>query len=257
MSVWAFASVKSSPGVTTTVLAAATVWPTPVLVAELGVDGGVLAARHEEVAVDTGLLSLSVALRSGPVNVAAHTQGLAGTDDHVRVLAGPPGAESAVAVQRSIGTRLGDCLAGAGRDVLIDAGRLGVDGVPTPLAEAADGLVVVARPIVEDLAAVKSRWDVISSWHRNVAVLLVGTDPYGPDDVAANIGCRVLGAVAHDPKAAEALAGQTSLRHLRRSGLLRSAAGIVGHFAAPVATSTSESPPSAATDTGEEVSTHA
>lgn len=250
MKTWAFASAKSSPGVTTTVMAAASVWPTPVMVAELGADGGVLAGRLSGLTVDTGLLSLSVALRSGPANAAAHSQEVAGTDDHIRVLVSPPTAESAVAVARSIGGRLDDCLGGTGRDVLIDAGRVGVEGLAGPIAQACDGLIVVARSNVEDLWALRARWDTITKWHGDVAVLLVGTDPYGPADVADVIGCRVLGAVAHDPSAAAALAGQAATRRLRRSKLLRTAAGVVDdHLTeAPTAGEVSSKLPAQPTD---------
>lgn len=66
MSVIAVCSVSASPGVTTTVLALAAVWPDDgrLLVVEADVDGGVVAARTG-IEVEPGLVTLGASGRHG------------------------------------------------------------------------------------------------------------------------------------------------------------------------------------------------
>ncbi|MDF0752962.1 hypothetical protein NLU14_22305, partial [Marinobacter sp. 71-i] len=64
------ASVKGSPGVTSTALALAAVWPRPVVLLEADPSGGDLAYRCKAahggpVAANKGLLQLAAAVRGG------------------------------------------------------------------------------------------------------------------------------------------------------------------------------------------------
>src|SRR5262245_25103143 len=92
MALIAVAADKGSPGVTTSSVALAAVWPRPVLLAECDPAGGDLiyrlpAASGGQLDVRRGLLSLAVAARRGlqPQQVWEHTQKLHGGLD---VLAG-------------------------------------------------------------------------------------------------------------------------------------------------------------------------
>ena len=53
-------------------------------------------------------------------------------------------------------------------------------------------------------------------------MVLVGAGPYSADDVTKQLGCRVYGTIADDPKGARALAEGGSSRALARSALVRS-----------------------------------
>ena len=52
--------------------------------------------------------------------------------------------------------------------------------------------------------------------------MLVGSGPYSASDVTGQLGCRVIGTVADDPRGARALAEGGSFRALARSALVRS-----------------------------------
>lgn len=227
----AFAAARSSPGVTTAMLACASVWPGRVLLVEASEDGGALAARFG-LPVEPGLTTLAAASRhttngEGPSGLLAeHVQPLPGTD-RIAALIGPTSTEPAQALLRTAAGRLAGMLDQADRDVLIDAGRLPTTPLAGPLLESADQLVLVVRPRVEELTALAHRMQLLTSLGPSPVVLLVGERPYGPDEVADTLGVPVVGVLAHDPGAADALAAAGSDRRLARSALLRSATGIV------------------------------
>ncbi len=219
-----FGAPRSSPGVTTAVVAVASCAVDAVVV-EGDPDGGVLAARFG-LAKEPGLTTMAAAVRSAPegsFELDAHQQALPGG---VRVVAGPASAESATALWRSAGPRLVSALAGVAtsRPVVVDAGRLSPVAPTGALLDAADVLVVVVRPHLEDLHALAARAKALQGSTSRLAVLLVGDQPYGPADVADQLDVEVLGVLAHDRRAADALAGRGwSAKGLRRSSLARSA----------------------------------
>ena len=223
-----FASARSSPGVTTAMLACASVWPGEVLLVEAAEDGGSLAARFG-LPLEPGLMTLGAAARNdGQTPLASHTQALPGTDGRITVLVGPPATEPAQALLKSVAARIEPLLAEIDSPVLIDAGRLSGAPLAAPLIAGADQLVLVARPRVEELQALAHRLPVLARFGPSPEVLLVGDRPYGPEEVATTLGCRVLGVLAHDPAAADALAAVAPSRRLGRSLLLRSATTVVG-----------------------------
>src|ERR1700722_258297 len=97
MALIVIAADKGAPGVTTTALALAAVWPRPVLLAEWGPSGGAFVyrfppAQGNSPAPRRGLLPLAVAARRGlqPGQLWEHTQKMAGGLD---VLTGVTNAE--------------------------------------------------------------------------------------------------------------------------------------------------------------------
>jgi hypothetical protein len=227
----AFAAARSSPGVTTAMLACASVWPGRVLLVEASEDGGSLAARFG-LPVEPGLTTLAAVSRHA-VNgdaaggrLAEHVQPLPGTD-RIDALLGPPALEPAQALLRTVAGRLAGMLDDVEADVLIDAGRLPAAPLAGPLLEGADRLVFVVRPRLEELTALAHRLPHLTGFGPPLQVLLVGERPYGPSEVAATLKIPVLGVLADDPDAAEALAATGPLRRLARSPLLRTATGIV------------------------------
>jgi hypothetical protein len=227
----AFAAARSSPGVTTAMLACASVWPGAVLLVEAAEDGGAIAARFG-LPVEPGLTTFAAASRhtsngDGPATpLDEHLQALPGTD-RIRVLVGPASLEPAQALLRTAAGRLAGLLEQTGTDVLIDAGRLPASPLAGPLLGSADRLLLVVRPRVEELTALAHRLPQLAGLGPTPEVLLVGERPYGPAEVADTLGVAVVGVLAHDPSAADALAAVGSPRRLGRSPLLRSAGAIV------------------------------
>lgn len=225
-----FASARSSPGVATSMLACASVWPGRVLLVEASEDGGALAGRFG-LGFEPGLTTLAAALRHDrtTTELAAHGQPLPGTDERLVALVGPPATEQAQVLLRTVAVRLGGVLSETAGDatVLVDVGRMSATPLAAPLIASADRLVLVARPRVEELQALAHRLAVIAQIGPPPELLLIGDRPYGPEEIAATLGCPVLGVLAHDPAAADALAGVAAGRRLGRSQLLRSASGVV------------------------------
>ena len=233
MSVVAFASVKASPGVTTTVVAVGHVWPARrgVVVVEADPAGGDLAARHG-LPVQPGLATLAAAGRRAlsPELVADHTQRVGG----LPVLVAPPTATPSRAALEVLGPPFGPTLARMEADVLVDLGRLDPASPALPLARGADLLVVVARPTVVELPRVTTRVAELAAEGCQVALVLVGEvsplhrERYPADEVADVVDVPVLGTLADDPQSAALLSGQASnTRSMARSLLVRSARDVV------------------------------
>jgi len=217
-----FGAVRSSPGVTTTALAVASCIENSVAI-EADPDGGILAARYG-LGRDPNLASLAANARAGLTQdvLIEHTQPLPGG---ARVVVGLPSPDRAVTLWRSAGQLIASALASADASIVVDAGRLTPTSPLAPLLEVAPLTVVVARPIPEDLHPLAHRLETLRSQTRELTLVLVGDKPYGAGEVADRLGIDVLGVIAHDPRAAAALAGVSGASGggwLRRSPLARS-----------------------------------
>jgi MinD-like ATPase involved in chromosome partitioning or flagellar assembly len=232
MSIIALASAKGAPGVTTTTLAMAGVWSGRVVVAECDPFGGTIAARFG-LPPSPGLLSLASQSRHQlrAESLLSHMQRL--PPGGVPVLLGVQTFEQAMAVGQTW-SLLPPALAGLGVDVLVDCGRLLPDAPSQAVLEAADLVLLVTRPTVEDIAHLERRLGVLEEDGRTAGVALVGEAPYDRRTVADRLtadGLRtpVLGVLADDPEAANMLCGRPSRRRaaarsqLARSYLVRSA----------------------------------
>jgi MinD-like ATPase involved in chromosome partitioning or flagellar assembly len=241
----AFASAKGSPGVTTTVGALGSVWPADVIVADMDPAGGDFALRlraPEERPLDPerGLLSLAAAARRGlqTDEVAAHVQR---TDGGLDVLVGVSSPEQVTGigpVWPAVASTLREL---ADVDVLVDCGRV-VPGTPVlPLLTAADAVVLCVRPSVEAYAHLRERLRWLSGPLRigeigSIPVGIVLVTPVSDSGATRDLDrllqhdrlqVSVIGRVAEDRRAAQALAGHWS-RRLDRSLLIRSARELVG-----------------------------
>src|SRR3984885_11675255 len=132
MALIVIAADKGAPGVTTTALALAAVWPRPVLLAECDPSGGDLvyrfpAAQGGSLDPRRGLVTLAGAARRGlhPGQLWEHTQKMAGGLD---VLTGVTNAEQGAGLGTLWGPLGGLFAAMSGGDVIADCGRLGADG---------------------------------------------------------------------------------------------------------------------------------
>jgi MinD-like ATPase involved in chromosome partitioning or flagellar assembly len=227
MSLTCLCSAHGSPGVTTTSVALAGVWPEGRLVLLVEADpwGGMLAARMG-LSDHPGLVSLAAAARHGLDNelVWRHAQQAA---DGVGVIVAPPSPEHA---RSALGDLAGPfaawCSGQDSVDVVVDYGRLTPDPLSLPFLRHADRVLMVVRPTVDQLRPAASRVETLARQEVDASLLLVGDTPYGPDEVEESLGVPVTGSVAWDPSAAEALRGGRG-RDVRRSPLVRSAGSLV------------------------------
>ncbi|MDP8930374.1 MAG: hypothetical protein M3O70_17850 [Actinomycetota bacterium] len=234
MTVVALGSVKASPGVTTTMLGLAAVWPSerPLLLVEADPDGGVLAARCS-LRPEPGLATLAAAGRHSldPEELERHTQILPGG---VSALVGPTDPDEARRAVDMAASRLVTTLAfRTGRDALLDCGRLGPHAPSWALVGQADAAVIVARPRLDELQHVRARLHRLQPAARRPALVLIGERPYPPDEVASALDVPVVGVIANDASGAGALAGWGGREtRLRRSLLIRSAREVLASLMA-------------------------
>lgn len=234
MTLIVMASAKGSPGVTTTALALATVWPRQVLLAECDPAGGDIVAGFLRAAVPPsgGLLEVALAARRGltPEDVVRRCQRLS-EDGRMLLLPGltdPAHASSLIPSWPRIVSAFRELGQGAPPyDVLVDAGRLGAPW-PTDLVAAAEVIALVLRPTLPQVHSAKHHLAQMRNLRDDPAaepgLILVGDAPYGRDEVANALEAPVLGSVSHDPRAAEYLSGASlGGRGFDRSPLVRSA----------------------------------
>jgi len=244
------AADKGAPGVTTTALALAAVWPRAVLLAECDPAGGDLAYRFpasggERLDPRRGMLSLAVAARHGlqPGQVWEHTQKLYGGMD---VLLGVTNAEQGTSLSVLWG-QLGRVLAGVPQaDVIADCGRLGADGPVNDLLAEASEVLLLTRAEVGEVIRLRDRTVALAA-----AVEKRGRRGFTADvvviadqknfkaelaEVAHALGqgrapARVVGGIVSDSRAAGLLRGQWGGK-LDKTLLIRSVREIAGQLVA-------------------------
>jgi len=262
MALIAVAADKGAPGVTTTVLALAAVWPRPVLLAECDPAGGDLvyrlpAADGGRLDPRRGLLSLAVAARRGiaPQQIWEHVQKLHGGLD---VLTGVTNADQGAGLNLLWGP-VGRVLAASGEaDVIADCGRLGVDGPHYDLLAEAALVVLVTRASLGEVVRLRDRAAAIGAGLRKrnrpgqLTDVVVIADYRQFRTTLAEVGealgqvsapARVAGGLADDAKGAELLRGQWGGK-LDKSLLIRTARDIAEGLVSrlPAAPESSPSP---------------
>lgn len=234
MSLISLCSAHSSPGVTTTALALAASWPEErrCLLVEADPFGGVIGARYG-LGDSPGLSSLAAIARRGLDDEAvwSHAQRLRGG---VELLVGPGSAEEAHAVLADVaGVLAGWCSGRSGPDVIVDCGRVAPSSPALGLLARADVAMVLARPRLDQLRPAAHLLAALETAGVKASMLLIGEDPYRPDEVASALGAEVAGVIAWDPRTAAALSGTGAVgRDLRRSPLVRSTATLAEQMAA-------------------------
>ncbi len=223
MSAVALASVKASPGVTTTAVALGAAWPAgrQVTLVEADPAGGDLAARYG-LAAEPSLLTLAAAARNQPTRALAarHVQHLPGG---LAVLVAPASAEQTQAALGMLGPT-GAVLCDVDGDVLVDAGRLDPRSATLGLVASCELLVVCARPVLAELHHLAARVEALRPAAAQLGVVLVGAGAYPRAEVAEALEVEVLGVLADDPGGAALLAGgAANPRALGRLALLRGA----------------------------------
>ena len=243
----AVAADKGAPGVTTTALALAAVWPRPVLLAECDPAGGDLVYRLPgngggRLDPRRGLLSLAVAARRDlqSSQLWLHAQKLRGGLD---VLLGVTSAEQGAGLEPLWGA-VGSVLAGLPQaDVIADCGRLGPDGAYYDLLAHAAAVVLVTRPSLGEVVRLRDRAAAVALAVRQrggqdarVGALVVA-DHRAFSRALAEVGQvlgtgGMLGGIAFEPRSAELLRGEWGGR-LDKSLLIRTAREVAGQLAGP------------------------
>jgi hypothetical protein len=250
MALIAVAADKGAPGVTTTALALAAVWPRPVLLAECDPaggdlvyrlpagDGGRLDPRH-------GLLSLAVAARRGvaPQQTWEHVQKLHGGLD---VLTGVTNADQGAGLNLLWGPVGRVLAANAQADVIADCGRLGVDGPLYDLLAEAQMIVLVTRASLGEVVRLRDRAAAIAVGLRkrnrpglqsDVVVIAdyrhFRTTTAEVSEALSQVSApaRVVGGLADDAKGADLLRGEWGGK-LDKSLLIRTARDIAKNLVA-------------------------
>ena len=220
------ASAKGAPGTTTSAHVLAAVWPAPVVLADADPFGSDLLYRLRTstglpLDAERGLLSLAAQVRRSPdADLAEHTTTVDGGLD---VLLGMPRPEQAAAIASNWGAIAARLR--TDRDVLCDVGRL-APGVAS---------LFVTRPGVDAYGHLRDRlqWIIEETAHRaerpGLGVVLIAPwkQRHEADDLtrllrSGDVEAPVVGTLAHDPGAADSLAGRRP-RPLGRTLLVRSA----------------------------------
>ena len=191
MTTLALASVKGSPGVTTTALALASWWPRPVVIVEADPAGGDLAARLG-LPEEPGLVGLAASLRR---NSPARTPDAASIENYLqaapvqttsepaKVLTAPAGGRQATAVLSLLSEHRSLPMPG-GADLLVDLGRRVVptdpvdQSTPLPLMDPSDRIIWISRPQLADLAHLAAEVDHRKRTDPAPLVILNGSGPY-------------------------------------------------------------------------------
>lgn len=213
------ASSKGAPGVTTTALGLATVWPDQerVVLVEADPSGGSLAARWR-LGYEPGLLSLAGAGRRGVDGalLRRHAQSL-GT---LSVLCGPASGDQARAAVAAIAPHL--VAVANDVDLIVDVGRIGTWSPAAELVRAAAATLVVTRAELDGVQHVPALVQLVADLGGSAQLVTIGDEPYVPAEIADFAACELLGVLADDARGAAMLAGRPgSQRQLRRSALWR------------------------------------
>jgi MinD-like ATPase involved in chromosome partitioning or flagellar assembly len=237
------AAAKGSPGVTATARVLASVWPQDVVLADCDPAGGDIAivGRGPGGTVldpDRGMLSLAAGARRG-LAAGAFPDHLQVLDGGLRVLVGATNPDQATGIGPAW-PAVAQVLAAQGRtDVIVDCGRVTPGTLVSPVLAAAHAVVLIARPRLESYAHLRERVRWLVTMHNGsrpgpaVGVVLVtdAHDTKGPRELGQllaheRLDVPVLGRLADDKRAAEALAGRMD-RGIGRSLLVRSARVLV------------------------------
>lgn len=246
MSLIVLASDKGSPGVTTTAVALAGVWPRRAILAECDPAGGDLVYRAPAESgaplnPNVGMLSLATTARHGlsPHQLEQHVQRMHGGLELVVGLATGDQSAGLAGLWPALG-RTFDAVPDA--DVIADCGRVDASGPALELMSAATAVVLIARTSAEQIAHVRDR--ALSLVQRvgggtataggglgvPIGVVLI-VDPKQRTRVTAQVDellrnsglpVKVIGTIADDPDGADLINGRGRGR-LDRTLLIRSA----------------------------------
>lgn len=246
-------TAASGPGaVTTTALGLALAWPRPVLLVEADPTGGsgILAGFFQGQLPHTGgLIELAMAQREDLVAAelphqlvdlpASQARLLPGTRSHAQ-------AGSLTALWPALLEALRE-LESTGQDVLVDCGRLGLEGSPKPLFYGADLTLLLTRSTLPGVIAATS-WaqtlrEQTDATPTQTGLLVVGEGhPYTGRGVSDALGLPLVACVAWDRRSAAVLS--RSHGTFSKRGRLRASLAAAGESIRSVAATGTRRPAS-------------
>ena len=144
----------------------------------------------------------------------------------------PDGPDQVNAALAASGAQLGRFLdALADVTVVCDVGRLAPGSPALALVAEASAVLMVARPVAEQLQPAARRMLMLQSSARNVGWVLVGQKPYGPAEIEATYGFPVVGVVADDPRSLGVLERGGVSKRIRRHPFVRSSTSLAATLA--------------------------
>ena len=221
--------------VTTMMLALTATWPdNSALALEMDPTGGDVAAWFD-LPHSPGVLTAAAAARE-PQDLRTHAHVLPGG---VPIVAAPiRGAEAIGPMTELVRGVLPMTRIAGDITAIIDLGSATSPIAPSLLA-LSDLAVVVVRQAARSRGMTVGRCvhaaavaEMLLTAGLPSAVVVVGSSPFKPQDVAAQVGLELAGVIADDPQAAASLAGEPgSRRGSSRSRLLRSAIPVAADLA--------------------------
>ena len=235
MSIIALVSASGAPGVTTTALGLALTWPRPVLLLEADPSGGsaILAGWfHGRPPHHRGLVDLAAAHGTGEPGALRRSIGeatirLPGTSaDLIAGIRSPAQGASVAQLWPALAEELRSGSATRPEDLIIDAGRLGMQFTPWPLIDAADLVLLVSRATLPAVAAARGwgrelheRFAATGTADR-LGLLLVGPGhTFSTGEVRDALGLPVLCTLPWDPRTAQAIHLGEDSRRLAKGAL--------------------------------------
>ncbi|SMO55908.1 hypothetical protein [Propioniciclava tarda] len=206
MAIITFTSAAGSSGATTAWVGSALSWPSPVVAVEADPSGGsqVLAGYFRGLA-RPGLSELALAHRQGDLAEMLPSLLFPAADSQASFLPGIRTYKQAGAVAQvwlALLAALRELEADTGVDVLVDAGRLGLLGSPSPLLSDADVVVVVTGTGLPELAAVRGWLPSLEAAPLVGLVLVDPGRPYTASEIERDFGVPVFGVLPWEPSAA-------------------------------------------------------
>lgn len=244
MAIIALTAASGSTCVTTTVVGLSLCWPRPVVVVEADPTGGsgILAGYFQgQVPHTGGLIELAMAQRQDLVAAELPHQLVDFPGSQARLLPGSRSHAQAGSLT-ALWPALLEALRGlesTGQDVLVDAGRLGLEGSPKPLLYGADVTLLLTRSTLPALIAATSWAETLreetSATPTQAGVVVVGEGhPYTGREVAAALALPLVATVAWDRRSAAVLSRARGSYPKR--GALRSSLEAAGESIRSVAT---------------------
>ncbi|MDR1078747.1 MAG: hypothetical protein LBL55_08845 [Propionibacteriaceae bacterium] len=214
MALIVLASASGSPGVTTCAVGLALAWPRPVVLVEADPTGGssVLAGYFQGwTQPNDAMVELVMASRDGRLGEVLPQLWEALPGSSAQLLSGPRShaqARSLMDIWEPLAFEL-KALDRTGRDVIVDAGRLGLTSWPVSLPRLADLSLMLLRADLPSLAAARQwaetwrSYELAADSGLSHGLVLVGPNrPYGPSEIAKTLGLPVWARLSWDPPAA-------------------------------------------------------
>lgn len=234
MAIISLCSASGSPGVSTTTIGLALAWPRPCLLLEADPTGSsaMLTGYMRQYAPNGVVSVFDLAVRyrqTGSVPPLMDAATVVPNTD-IRLLSGPRSPAHAAVINDAWQALVAELrkLDGAGIDVIVDLGRLGMTASPSAVLNSSDLAILVTRSTLPALVPARYWADQLSETvgadSGRAGLLLVGPGhPYSAEDVSKQLKLPVITTLPDDPTTADVFhLGAKPGRRFDRSPLYRS-----------------------------------